>query len=370
MPTPTPSLPSPRTWAADDLITVPRLRADVTNAIAFLAQKPLFIGQNNAGSAWGAGADNSLPMPVELTDAWNAHVASTVAGSNNAQVWAQVPGWYLARAVIPVTYASATDSQFYAGFTWVAGGVTQTALRGPAYVSSNLNIGVQVTDLIQQVNTGPVGGSGDWIAPTLYAGQAASLTATAGYWPLASVRWVCASPTVPVAVPPLTAVPSPITSAWMNANVRDTIRFLCGPPICRAVLTGSPTMANSSLTSPATVPVNSVTVDNFSGFSTSAFAYTAPVAGRYFVYGQHNLAAATGTFSVAAGVSWNGTPQWGDMTEFSSSSGFGSGASFTRRMRLAAGDTIKLIGAQTSGSSVAYASGANQSRLIVVWEGV
>ena len=37
---PLPSLPNPRTWAADDLITVPRLRADVSNAVAFLAGGP------------------------------------------------------------------------------------------------------------------------------------------------------------------------------------------------------------------------------------------------------------------------------------------------------------------------------------------
>jgi hypothetical protein len=262
---------------------------------------------------------------------------------------------------------------FGAGFNWTTGGVVQAAIRGPFYVDgTGSGILCQATDLIEQTTYGAVGGSGDYIQPTVYASSAVSL-GTANP-PTVSARWVCSvSGTEPLPVPPLTAVPSPITSAWMNANVRDTIRFLIYPPVAKAYYTaGSSTMASSSLASPVTVPLNTKAVDNYGGFSTSAFEYTAPVSGRYFLYGQFNLGTTTGTFVTGAGLSVNGgTTQWGDIPEFSSSTAFNPGASVTRRLRLTAGQTVALMGFQTSGAALSYAtSAATQSRLIAVWEGI
>jgi len=369
MPTPTPSLPSPRTWAADDLITTPRLRADVANAVAFLAQRPYLVGQNNSGGPIATNTNTPVGLNLELTDAWNTHITS---GSQNSQVFAPVPGWYLARNALAFT----GGGQIAAGFNWTTGGAATSGVRGAVVANtSTQSLTAQCCDLIEQTASGPQGGSGDWIQPFCYqnTGSAANLangTGLSAPLPTVSVRWVCAvSGAQPLPVPPLTAVPSPITHAWMNASIRDTINFLAYPPIMKAVYTpGSLTLANSSIASPATVPNGTVAVDNYGGYSTSTYTYTAPVAGRYYLYGQANLAAAGSATYLAAGLSVNGgTAQWGDIAGYPAS--LAGGASVTRRLRLNAGDTVKLVAAQASGSAIAYNAG-NQSRFIAVWDGI
>src|SRR6185437_6787473 len=105
-------------------------------------------------------------------------------------------------------------------------------------------------------------------------------------------------------VPPLTACPTPITAAWLNSCLRDTINFLVYPPVCKAHYTaGSSTLANTTLASPAIVPLTTVDVDNYGGFTTGASAhYTAPVAGRYLLAGQFNLASSSTTTFYACGL--------------------------------------------------------------------
>jgi hypothetical protein len=191
--------------------------------------------------------------------------------------------------------------------------------------------------------------------------------------PTVSIRWVCAtSGTQPLPVPPLTAVPTPITAAWLNANVRDAIRFLSYPPAARAHYTaGSSTLANTSLASPAIVPLTTVDVDTYGGITTGASAhYTAPVSGRYLLAGQFNLAASSTATFYACGLRVNGsTVYWGGIVRFAGS-GPAGGAGVTKRLRLNAGDTVQLIAAQASGGAIAYNTGAsNQTRFVVVWEG-
>jgi hypothetical protein len=376
MPTPTPSLPSPRTWATDDLITVPRLRADVSNAIAFLAQRPAFIGQNTGGSSWGSGSDLTFGMQAELADPWSMHATSgQVSGAVSSQVFAPVPGWYLCRSVIPVAWTSGTAAQFIAGFIAQTGRVLGSAVRGPSYVNgSGAASNVTCLDLIEQTVGGSLGGSGDYVQPTLYASSSTTIGAVAGNLGTVWVRWACAvSGTQPLPVPPLTSVPSPITSAWLNANVRDAIRFLAYPPVCKAYYTaGSASIPANSLGSPNAVPLNTTAVDNYGAYNTSTSKWTAPVAGRYLLYGQWSSSPVTGSFTAAAGLSVNGgTTQYGDIPWMSTSAAFNAGAAVTRRVRLNAGDQVQLMAAQGSGSSLALATGAaNQSRFIAVWEGI
>lgn len=376
---PLPSLPNPRTWSQLDLVTAPRLRADVSNAVSFLAQRPSFIGQNNTGALWGTGADNGLGLPVELADLWSMHATSgQVAGATSAQIFAPVPGWYLGRAVITCAYTGGTPQQFNAGFSWSVGGSVRTAVRGPAYLdNTGSGIIAQSTDLLEQTATGPVGGFGDYILATLYAsGGTVNLGVTNP--PTVTTRWICSvSGTAPLPVPPLTAPPVPpvyTTSAWLNANIRDTIRYLIYPPFAKGIYTaGTNTMPSNTLTSPSVVPVNTQFADNYNAFNPSTFTYTAPVAGRYFVYGQFNLATNLGSYAVGAGIRVNGgTTAWGDIAQISTAGvALNVGASVTRRIRLNAGDTVQLMGTQGSGSAIAYATDpANQTRFIVVWEGV
>ena len=226
------------------------------------------------------------------------------------------------------------------------------------------------------VNSGAPGGAGDYITPVglQTSGSGVALNTSAQNLPTAAIRWACAlTGTEPLPVPPLTTVPSPITHAWLNANVRDTINFLIYPPCGKAHYTaGSSTLANTTLTSPAVVPLSTVDLDTYGAFTTGASAkYTFPVAGRYLVAGTVALASSSTATFYACGVEVNGsTLYWGGITRFAGSSLIG-GASITKRIRVNAGDTVQLVAAQASGGSIAYnTAAANQTRLVVLWEGL
>ena len=373
------SIPAPRTWSPADLVYVPRLRADVTNAVAFLSSRPAFAGQNTTGATWGSGADNNLGLNAELLDSWNGHATGTsVPGAASSKYYAPVAGWYLCRSAVAFdTFAAPAQAVTMGGFNWTLGGAAQATVRGGVcIVNSGPSLYAQCCDLIEQTASGPVGGGGDWIQATAQQNTGSGLALATGVMaPWVSVRWVCAtSGTQPLPVPPLTAVPSPITAAWLNGNVRDAVRFLTYPPIAKASYTaGSSTLASTIFPAGSVVPLTTVAADNYGGVTTGAAAgYTAPVSGRYWVYGQLNLASSSVTTAYYAGVAVNGgTPQWGDGS-FNSNASLAAvgGATAGRYLRLSAGDKVQLMGCQGSGSAIAYnTTAANQTRLIAVWTG-
>ena len=372
------SLPSPRTWAAPDLVSVPRLRADAVDAIAFLLARPTFAGAVTTGRTWASGSDLPMMLDTEVIDNWSGHTpGQAVNGSQNpSQYFCQVPGWYLCRSAPAFNYTSATQALFAGGLEGLTGGVAWGPQRGPLTLCGSTHPPIPTAiDLIEMTVTGPPGGSGDYVQFDAFQGSGSTinLVNTSTFFPTASARWVCAiSGTQPLPVPPLTAVPSPITSAWLNANIRDTIRYLIYPPIVRAFYsnTGS-TLASGTFPAGISAPLNSETVDNYNAFNTTTHTWTCPLAGRYLVAGQVNLNSSTGTTGYCCGVSVNGgTVQWGDST-YKVSDTTGGGAGFCRRMRFSQGDTLQLMACQGSGSAIQWNnSGTNPTRLITVWEGV
>jgi len=371
------SLPSPRTWSAGDLVTTPRLRADVEDAIAFLSNRPMFIGQNTSGRSWASGSDLGLGLDTEVTDNWNGHVTTTSGSPNSAQYWCQVPGWYLCRSAPAFSYTSSTQAMFAGGLEGLSSGVSFGAWRGPLVLDGSTHPPVpQCIDLVALFNTGPPGGSGDYVQFDAFqnTGSSVNLVSAATQLPTASARWVCAlSGTSPLPVPPLAAVPSPITSAWLNANVRDTIKYLIYPPVLRAVYApNATTLASTAFPGSSSAPLNSLNIDNYGGFNTSTNTYTAPIAGRYLIAGQVNFASNTGAGSYRCGINYNtGNPtQWGDVTTKLSDT-TGGGAGVVKRLRLNAGDTIRLAAGQDTGAAVTYnSSSVAQTRLVMVWEGI
>lgn len=170
----------------------------------------------------------------------------------------------------------------------------------------------------------------------------------------------------------------PIAPQFLNQQVRDAVNFLAYPPFCR--LQCSSTQSIPSTAFPPTVggnPGNQIVnftpggvigqpnADNFSATSTTAF--TAPVAGLYFVYGLVFLGSAAGSYSVAAGISVNaGTIQWGEMAQFTAN--VIQGPVVQRMVRLTAGQTVTLWAFQNSGGALTTnATTANSSRLICLW---
>lgn len=370
------SLPAPRTWSGSDLITVPRLRADVANAIAFLRQRPWFVGQDSNGGSVPAGTDGSIGCNIELADTWNGHVAISGGGANTSQYWAPVPGWYLCRTAVPWNYTSTTAAAMAGSLSGTTGGTAWGPGRGPLVLcGSGFAPVTQCADLVEMTLAGPPGGGGDFVnfqALQTSSGPV-SLSTASVQLPTCSARWACAtSGTQPLPVPPLAAVPSPITHAWLNSNVRDTIAQLVYPPICKVVYNGSTSLPSQTYPAGTTVPLGSVSVDNYGGYSTSTSKYTAPLSGRYYVYGQVNLTNSTATTGYGCGISVSGgTTMWGDVVYFDpGGASLLGGCCVSRRVRLTAGQTIALIANQGSGASIGY-NGAtgNQSRMIIAWEG-
>lgn len=369
------SLPAPRTWSASDLVTVPRLRADAVNAVALFAQRPYFVGQRSLGDSWANATDLALPLDVELTDAWNGHLAPPAAGT--APYWCPLPGWYLCDARVPFAYTSATAAPFMAGWQGVTGGTPFGPLHGALTVNGSTSgtIIPRAVDLVQMTASGPPGGSGDWVQATARqdSGGSVNLQSLAYCMPTVSIRWVCANTGSLVSVPPLTAVPTPITAAWLNANVRDTIRFLTYPPVCKAHYTaGTSTVPNNSLATPAVINLTTVDVDNYGNFTTGAAAkYTAPYSGRYLFAGQVTFAASSTATTYACGLLVNGTTlYYGGIVRFAGTA-LAGGASVTKRLRLTFGDTVQLVAVQQSGGALAYnTTASNQTRLIACWEGL
>ena len=372
------TLPSPRTWAPGDLVTVPRLRADVSDAVALLTQRPMAILQSTTGYTVPGGG-GVVPMDAELVDTWNGHqedISSAFAGLQ-ADYWCQLPGWYLCDARMPWIYTSATPGQFLAGWNGISNGAGYGPFYGPLQANgSGGGTTSRAVDLIPMYVSGAPNGSGDLVQPWASAGSSGtiSLNTSSVNLPTVSIRWACAiTGTAPLSVPPLATAPSPITSAWLNANVRDTINYLIYPPALKAHYTaGSSSLANSDLTTPQVVPLSAADLDNYSGLTTGASAkYTIPRAGRYLVAGQMNLAASSTAATYSCGVLVNSTTlYWGGSARFAGTS-LAGGAGITRRLRFNAGDTVQLVASQNSGGAIAYhATAANQTRLIMLWEGL
>lgn len=359
-----PSVPSPRTWSPGDLVTVPRLRADLADAVALLAQRPYLVGQGTTGQPFASAEDIVILMDSELTDAWGGHI------SGSADYWAPAPGWYLCDARAPFAYTSSTPAPVMAGWSGTNNGLGIPITHGAitANGSTSGNVAARAVDLIPQTLSGPPG-AGDLIQA--FARQDSSGTVslgTAGFdLPTVSIRWVCSlTGTQPLPVPPLTPAPTPITSAWLNANLRDAVRFLTYPPVLKAHTT-SGSVANSTLTSPVNVSPATVDVDNYGAYS--AGVYTAPVAGRYLIAGQVNYASSSTTATYGCGIKVNGSLLLGSAVRFAGSS-LAGGADVVKRVRLSAGDTVQLAAAQTTGSTLNLnTSTGNQTRLIAVWEG-
>lgn len=368
---PTYPQPSPEAWEADQVITSPTLREQATEAIGFLAYRPLGVFANQSGTGQGV-SDQFMVCPVELYDNWDGH-----STSDEQYYYCQTPGWYLAQSRVPFNYTSGTGAIFAAGFNALSNGASVANSLGALLDNaSTFPLTCQVCDLIPLYITGAIGGTGDYIGFLTYngAGTTVDLENNASVFPMVTIRWVAAiSGTTGLAVPANGSWPVPpsyVTSTFLNTSIYRTMQFLLYPPICKVVYTpGTTTIPSQAFPAGTVIPMGTVVVDNYSGYSTSTHAYTAPVSGNYFCYGQMNLAANATSTGYGAGFSINGgTTIWGDVVKTYASNG-GGGASVTKRLQLTAGQTLQLVGVQGTGGAVEYnTTTANATRMIIVWE--
>ena len=354
------------------MIKAPQLRHDVSDAVAYLATRPIFAATASLGVTITSGADETFGFDGEIADTWGGHTPPSSA------YFCRSEGWYLCQAAVPYDYLTATQYVFAAGFKGQAGGSPYGPLRGALQLmGSGRDPMPQAVDLIEMTQIGPVGGSGDWleVVTLQVTGSDQTLLTSATKLPYFTLRWVAApTGTASLAVPSNPSWPTPptvLTSAFMNSNVRDTIRFLTYPPIYRAhYAAGSTTLASTAFPAGTLIQLNTIDVDNYSGGTTGATSrYTAPVGGVYFVYGQVNLASDSNSTGYCAGLAVNGgTIAWGDSV-YKLSDSTGGGMIARKRLRLNAGDYVQLFACQGTGSAITYNPTAeNETRMIVVWE--
>lgn len=377
------TVPIPSTWISGP-VGAPELRSDVSGAVAFLSRPPMFIGQQTTTSGPAPNlTDESIALDTELYDNYGGHQIA----AGGFSYYGMVPGWYLAEAVVPLNYSGG------AGMVSAAVGAAQNGGSfAPFYGMAVPNNSGQPTTvaaarLVEMSVTGTFG-SGDHVSAVVNqsSGSAQAILNGTARIPALNVRWICAlagTSGLPVPANPAWPVPpSFITSAFLNANIRDAIRFLAYPPIMEYAYNTT----GQTLASQTAVPVvgNKITlvsdtVDNYSAMNASTSVWTAPVAGLYYAYGQVSLAASSTTAALGAGLTvtssnYNGGTQvtlWGGtQAGLGASNSIPNSAIVRRRIRLNAGDVVQLAGFQRdsgSGTASVLGSGNWTSKLILAW---
>jgi hypothetical protein len=331
-------------------------------------------------------AHTAIGLDTTVTDLWDSHLP----GPAGAYIYGMLPGYYLAEVTAPFTYTGFGPSAG-AGVMAQQGSSAVQVFGGqqiPFPAASGQVAQPQAAKLLQFTQAGVYRGAGNnWAAGTAWqdTGGPVPLDITPGRCPAVTLTWVSAltgNPGLPV--PDNDAWPAPPdypSATWVNKNVRDTIGFLTFAPVFEAAYSaGTQSLAaQSSLPGTGTtVQLDTVTADTRSAWNPATFTWTAPVPGVYYCYAQSATAAALTSTAAAAGLTvtsanYNSGTQftiWGAPQLAAAVPGAVNSAVTARRLRLNAGDTIKLAAFQSDSASQAAViqGGTWQPRLITVWQ--
>jgi hypothetical protein len=378
-----PALPDPRTWFAGP-VKAPALRADVSGAVQWLRQPPMFTGsQQVTAQSIPDSTRTVITLDTDIWDSVNGHNPLASPGT----YYCQQPGYYLAEGTAALAYTGGTGlSVAYIGFS-TAGG-TPAIYDGESIPNGTVYPPLPtVAKLVLMTHPGPIGSSGtDYLQlQTFQSSGGAQDVYNTPYYPLLQATWVAApSGTAPLPVPanpPWPVPPAYVTSADLNASIRDTIRFLAYPPVMEAYYqAGAQSLASGTAigATGTVVQLDTITYDTYAAFATSSHTWTAPVAGTYYCYGQLGMPSQATSLSFAAGLtvtsanynSGTTVTLWEGPKSIWAGTGATSCTAVRRRLRLNAGDTVKLAGFQhdSGGNAVTLSGGAGAgSRLITVW---
>jgi hypothetical protein len=159
-----------------------------------------------------------------------------------------------------------------------------------------------------------------------------------------------------------------VDAAWLNTNIADTAGFLAYPPALRVRLSATGTLVGPAFPASTAAGLDTVTFDNWGGWSSANGWYTVPVSGVYYCYAQVSYGTQSGPGQTAAGFALNGataSPVWGKCTR-GIANATGTTVAAAKRLRLAAGSTVSMAVA-TSGFTIDI-NGGGGTRLIIVWE--
>lgn len=366
---PYPTVPAASTYVNGPVLTS-ELRSDVTNGVTFLANRPVFSA-NCTGTPNISAGTQALVLDTENFDSWAGHQP---LGGSPQNYYCQSPGWYLAEGYVPWVYTGSTQFAFGASL-----GVNTVAGLNPSYgqqhyTNSGQTPGVFVADLVHLNRAGPAGSAGvDYVqlqASTTRGAPGVNVAGSSPNVPVLTARWVSAGTASSLGVPANASFPAPPTAVdatWLNTNIRDTVNFLTNPPVLQySYVPGSNTLAVGTWPTATKLSLNTLGVDNFSGWSAANNQWTAPVAGVYYIYAQMGITASPGQpGTYAAGVTINGSTTWGDAIFANAAPGATVITSMTQRFRLSQGDVLSLAGFQGSSTGHALQPG---TRLVVAWE--
>lgn len=313
-----------------------------------------------------------MVLDTEQSDPWQGH---SPLGSHPENYYCQAPGWYLAEAFVPWQYTGGTAKLFGAGIgVNTAGGLT--TVQGQQHLTnSGVNPGTFGADLVQLLRTGEPGSSGsDYVQLQAFTtGTSLALDGSGTNFPRLSLRWAGTGAASSLGIPANASFPVPpayVDEAWLNANVRDALKYLENPPLLRYSASGGGGLASGTWPSGTVIPLGTLGVDNRSAWSGSA--WTCPEPGVHYIYAQSGVAASTlAAGAYATGITINGTTTWGSaaFAPQAGSSGLDVFTGASGRFRLSAGDTVSLSGFQNSGGSLTLAFGAGDGiRLVIAWE--
>ena len=330
-------------------------------------------------STWTA-----VNIDTTVTDPWAGHLTT----SNVPVYYGMLPGYYLCEFWYPLNYTGGTGT-LSAGITGQEGAGPVTTYGGqsmPASATGSRYPQPSIAKILAFSVTGTYGGAANNFAEGAViqdsgAQQDALITSTR--YPVLQVQWVSdLTGTVGLSVPDNDTwpePPQPVSSTFVNKNVRDTIGFLSFPPLCEAYYAaGSQTLASQTSLPGigSAVSLDTAYIDTYSAFSASAHKWTAPVPGTYLCYGQAPVTGGSGAVSVECGLTvhsanYNGGTTitvWGGAQSASTSSSEVNCGNVTRLLRLNAGDTIQLAAFQDGATNPTLpAGGVWQSRLITIW---
>lgn len=199
---PTPTLPAPRTWSSGQLPKAPYLRADVADAIALLAQPPLFSGaQTVTAQNIPTATDTLVGLDTEYLDSLSGHQDNV---TNNAQYYGMFAGWYLAEFTVPLNYIGGAGA-LSAEIAAVSGGAAQVVYGGqriPNSGAASQYCQPTVSKLIQLTNVG-TWGSGDYIAGAVIQSSGGSqlLLNSGRRAPTLNCKWIGTGAASSLAVP-------------------------------------------------------------------------------------------------------------------------------------------------------------------------
>jgi hypothetical protein len=148
-----PLAPSPRTWAKNDIITVPRLRADVTNLAQLLTMRPaLAAAQTVTGQSINSGVITPVYLDTQYLDNWSGNVPVPVGGgaaAANALYTAKFSGWYLVDGTVIYVAAASSTGYLAAGIQAVQNSVTSNLISGILTANGANTTGPSAGDLVQ-----------------------------------------------------------------------------------------------------------------------------------------------------------------------------------------------------------------------------